>query len=111
MTITVKKKAQLIVPESIRRKARIKPGDRLEFKVAPGSITITAKPVSNEDEYTPAQRRVIEKEIAKGLRDVEEGRVYGPFDTAEELIASLKANIKKANTKNLRLGKHMSKAG
>jgi len=26
---------------------------------------------------------------------VAKGRVYGPFDTAEEMIASLKANMKK----------------
>ena len=97
MTITLKKKAQLVVPPSIQRKARLKPGDRLEFKAAPGRITIVIKPSVApslaKDEYTPEQRRFIEREIAKGLEDVREGRVYGPFEV-EEAITFLHEQIR-----------------
>jgi bifunctional DNA-binding transcriptional regulator/antitoxin component of YhaV-PrlF toxin-antitoxin module len=41
MTVVVKDENQLLVPASVQRRARIKKGDRLEFKVSPGTITIT----------------------------------------------------------------------
>ena len=47
------------------------------------------------DEYTPAQRRLIDARIAEGLDDFRKGRFYGPFDTAGETIASMKANLKR----------------
>jgi len=40
--VTVKKKAQLVIPSSVQQQAGLKTGDRLEFRVKPRSITITA---------------------------------------------------------------------
>ena len=51
--------------------------------------------VMRKDEYTPQQRRVIEARLAKADRDIKTGRVYGPFDTAEEMAASIEANIQR----------------
>jgi hypothetical protein len=48
-----------------------------------------------DDEYTPEQRKIIDAELAKGLEDVRMGRTFGPFDTAEEMIASMKSELKK----------------
>jgi bifunctional DNA-binding transcriptional regulator/antitoxin component of YhaV-PrlF toxin-antitoxin module len=42
MTVTVKNRADLVVPPSLQRQAGIKTGDRLEFKVSSRTITITA---------------------------------------------------------------------
>lgn len=42
MTITIKNKTPLVVPPSVQRQAGLKNGDRLEFKVARHTITITA---------------------------------------------------------------------
>ncbi len=100
MTVTIQARKQLVVPPSIRRKARLKAGDQVEFKVSGGVITILPKLPSAADEYTPEQRQVIDREIAKGLEDVRKGRTYGPFDTVEEMIASIEANIKKARPVN-----------
>jgi predicted transcriptional regulator len=47
------------------------------------------------EEYTPAQRRLIDARIAEGLEDFRKGRFHGPFDTAEQAIASAKANRKR----------------
>lgn len=91
MTTVVKKKTPIVVPESLRRRAGIKVGDRLEFKVSGGIINIIAQVPSAEDEYTPAQRRAILAEIA----EAQKGPYYGPFDTADEMIASIKAELKK----------------
>ena len=93
MTITVKNKTDLVVPPSVQRKAGIKAGDQLEIKASRGVITIVTKPGSASDEYTPEQRRLIDREIALGLEDVRKGRVYGPF-SAPEATRFLKAEIK-----------------
>ncbi|MBI1956303.1 MAG: hypothetical protein HYS38_07905 [Acidobacteria bacterium] len=96
MTITLKEKAPLVVPPSVQRKARLKPGDQVEFKSTPGKITIVSKPSAADDEYTPEQRRIIDRQIAEGMEDIRQGRVHGPFNTVEEMIASIEANIKKS---------------
>jgi len=95
MTITVKQRADLVVPVRLQRQAGIKPGDQVELKVAGGVITIIPKLHRADDEYTPEQRRIIDARLAKADEDIEHGRVYGPFNTADEMAASIEAKIKK----------------
>ena len=92
MTIVLKGKSQLQVPPSVQRRARLKAGDRLEFKATPGIITIISKPPAT-DEYTPEQRRIIDARLALADDDVKEGRVCGPF-TAKQATAFLRAELK-----------------
>ncbi len=94
MANILNEKKQLVVPVSIQRKAGIKAGDQLEFKASRGVITILPKLPSADDEYTPEQRRKVDAELAKGLQDLKEGRTYGPFNTADEMIASMKQQLK-----------------
>ena len=97
MTVTLKAKSPLVVPPSVQRKARLKAGDQVEFRATPGKITIVSKPpAAADDDYTPEQRRIVEAQLAEGLEDIKQGRTYGPFDTVEEMIASIEANIKKS---------------
>lgn len=91
MTITVKRRADLVVPSRVRRQAGIRAGDQVDFKVAGGVITIIPKLPSSDDEYTPEQRRMIDAQ----LDEAEKGPFQGPFNTAEEMIAHLKAELKK----------------
>jgi AbrB family looped-hinge helix DNA binding protein len=112
MTVTVKKNAALIVPPSVRRKAGLKEGDRVEFQVSGRRITIVPKPSSGpkpsilpkslrgDDEYTPEQRRIIDARLAKADEDIRQGRVYGPFNTAEEMAAFLEAEIERRRAAN-----------
>jgi len=95
MTIVVKKQKELVVPTSVQRRAGIRTGDRLEFKVSGGVISILPKRPRTEDDYTPEQRRNIDARLAKADEDIKHGRVYGPFNTADEMAASIEANIKK----------------
>ena len=95
MTTVVKKKVPIVVPDSVRRQAGIKAGDHLEFKVSGGIINIIPKLPSADDEYTPAQRRMIDAQLNEGLEDIRQGRTFGPFDTAEEMAASIENNIRK----------------
>lgn len=91
MTTVVKKKTPIVVPESMRRRAGIKAGDRLEFRVSGGIINIIPQLPSADDEYTPAQRRQINAEIAEARK----GPYYGPFETADAAIKFLRQEIRK----------------
>lgn len=92
MIVTVKNNAAgLVVPASVRRRAGIKPGARLEFKVSGGIISIIPKLPSADDEYTPAQRRAIDAQ----LEDAAKGPYYGPFETAGDAVKFLRSEIRK----------------
>lgn len=97
MTIILKNKTPLVVPTSVRRRAGFKNGDKLEFKVSGGVITILPKPL--EDEYTHAQRDVIDRALAPGLDDIKHGRLQGPFSSHQEFIASLHREARKLSAK------------
>jgi bifunctional DNA-binding transcriptional regulator/antitoxin component of YhaV-PrlF toxin-antitoxin module len=99
MTTPVSSKSDLIVPRSVRRRAGFKPGDKLEFKVSVGVISIISKLPSTDDEHTPEQRRAIDRELAKGREDIKRGRLHGPFDTHEAMIEFLHEQVKKAPRK------------
>jgi len=90
MTVTVKNRSRIVVPEAVQRRAGIKSGDRLEFKVSGRVITILPEPPGSGDDTTPAQRRIIDAQIAEGLDDIRKGRVSPRFGTVDEMLASLK---------------------
>lgn len=91
MTVIVKNgTSDLVVPSSIRRRAGIKAGDRLEFRVSGGIINIIPKLPSADDEYTPAQRRVIDAELEQAAK----GPYHGPFATADDAIKFLHREIR-----------------
>jgi bifunctional DNA-binding transcriptional regulator/antitoxin component of YhaV-PrlF toxin-antitoxin module len=90
MTVTVKNKSALTVPTEVQRQAGIKIGDRLEFRVSGGIITILPDLPTADDEYTPEQRKILDAQLAEGLDDIRKGRVSPKFDTVDEMLASLK---------------------
>jgi bifunctional DNA-binding transcriptional regulator/antitoxin component of YhaV-PrlF toxin-antitoxin module len=91
MTSIVKTKTGLIVPPAVQRKAGFRTGDVVEFKASGGVITILPKLPNADDEYTPEQRRKIDAELA----DARKGPFHGPFDSADEMIAHMKGELKK----------------
>jgi bifunctional DNA-binding transcriptional regulator/antitoxin component of YhaV-PrlF toxin-antitoxin module len=96
VTITVKRKTQLAVPISVQRRAHIKAGDKLEFIVSGGVITIIPRLPLADDEYTPRERAIVDAQLAEGLEDLQKGRVSPPFETVEKMLASLKSGRKTA---------------
>jgi AbrB family looped-hinge helix DNA binding protein len=82
LVVKVKTKSQVTIPGKLRQRLGIEEGDLLEAKVERGKITLT--PTS-----------IVDRRLAEALEDVKRGRTYGPFETADELIASLRANLKK----------------
>ena len=94
MTIIVKSKNNLTVPPQVQRRAGIRVGDRVEFKVSGGIINIIPKLPSADDEYTPQQRRIIDARLAEARK----GPYYGPFATADAAVKFLNKEIRKRKT-------------
>jgi hypothetical protein len=101
MTVAVKNnnKAPLVVPLAVRRPARFKSGQELEFRASSGVITIVPRFPNAGDEYTPEQRAAIDTQLAEGLADIKAGRVHGPFSTHEKFIASLHKEARELSRK------------
>src|ERR1022692_1671074 len=104
MTTLVKihRKGQMTLPTKLRSLAGISEGDLVEAAFQRGKIVITPKLVIDrskfpnaDDEYTPAQRRAVNRGIAQSEKEYKQGRSFGPFNTAEEMAASIEANIRK----------------
>lgn len=74
--VRVKNKFQVVIPESVRDEISVQVGDMLEAKVERGKITLTPK-------------SLVDREIAEGLEDLRQGRTYGPYNTADEMIRAL----------------------
>ena len=106
MTVAYKNnnKMPLVVPQSVRRRAGFKSGQELEIKASGGVITILPKLPTADDEYTPEQRRIIGARLKKSLDEVKSGHTAGPFNTAEEMIASLKRELTKPARKPTKSG-------
>ena len=96
MTVEVRNnnKTPLVVPSNVRRKAGFKSGQELEIRASGGVITITPKMPNADDEYTGAERRALDAQLAAADEDIRAGRVFGPFDSAEEMAESIEGNIR-----------------
>ena len=88
MTVTVKN-TSLSVPPKVQRRAGLRPGDRVEFKVSGGIINIIPELPSAADEYTLEQRKAIDAQLAEARK----GPYYGPFETADQAIKFLRKEI------------------
>ena len=86
--VTVKNKYQVVIPRSVRDKIGIHIGDLLEAKVERGKVTFSPK-------------SVVDRAIAEGLEDIRKGRVRGPFDTVDEMLASLKGKRSKSASRKV----------
>jgi hypothetical protein len=91
MPLIVKTRTPIVVPPAAIRRAGLKAGQEIEIKSSRGMIIILPKRLTEGDEYTPAQRRVIDAQ----LDEAQKGPFYGPFETAEAAIADMKARLKK----------------
>ncbi len=81
-TVRVKANNQVTLPAAVVEKVGLAARDLLEARFEKGRITLTPK-------------SMIDRRIEESETDYKAGRSYGPFDTADELIASLQKNLKK----------------
>jgi len=94
----IQNKGQVTIPTAVRRQAGLNKGDLVNFAFKRGQIVITprlaidrSKFPTGGDEYTPAQRKIIDARLA----NAEKGPFHGPFNTADEMIAHMKTELKK----------------
>jgi AbrB family looped-hinge helix DNA binding protein len=76
--VTVKTKFQIVIPQHIRKQVNVEIGDVLEAKVENGKITFTPK-------------RLVDRHLSEGLKDIRKGRTHGPYDSASSAIKALDA--------------------
>ena len=91
MGVTIPTKSELVVPRSVRRRAGLKSGQRVEFRVSGGVISIVPELPSADDEYTPDQRRVVNDR----LRQARKGPYHGPFASPDEAISFLRREVRR----------------
>ena len=85
MTLIVQSDAtDLVVPASVRRRAGIKAGDQVEFRVSARTITITTKKASN---YRPTKSELAA--IRKGETELARGESV----TLDQLLQSVEPNV------------------
>ena len=81
--VKVRPNGQVTLPSSLRERANLNVGDLLEAKLEKGRITLT--PASLTDRH-----------IDESVKQIKDGRFYGPFDTAQEMIDALHGNGQKS---------------
>lgn len=95
MTVLVKKRPTLSVPEAIQREAGIKPGDVVEFKVVRGTITIYTTKLPPA-EYIPT------KAEAASIRKGRAAYKRGEYVTLNQLHHELDTARRQARQKSTR---------
>lgn len=87
----------MTIPRRVRSAVGLVDGDFVEVKAVGNKIVITPQLVIDrskfptaDDEYTPAQRRIIDARLAQSDEDIKHGRVFGPFNTHKEFVAALR---------------------
>ena len=109
----IQNKGQVTIPTAVRRQAGLSKGDLVNFAFQRGKIVITPRLVidrskfpSADDEYTPAQRRIIDARLDKADEDIKAGRVSKAFSDHGEFIAALDKEASKLTArKTKRLAK------
>src|SRR5438552_18408267 len=98
----IQNKGQVTIPTAVRRQAGLSKGDLVNFVFRRGKIVITPRLVIDrsrfptaDDEYTPAQRRVIDARLDKADADIKAGRVSRAVELHEEFIADLHKDAEK----------------
>ena len=100
--VRIYRKGQVTLPSRLRSAIGVAEGDLVEASVHRGKIVLTPKLVTDrsqfptaDDEYTPAQRRIMDARLAESEDDLKKGRTFGPFRTGDEMIASMKRQLRK----------------
>ena len=91
MTIVkVKRNFQITLPRDLRKKFNITEGDYMDVKIKEGGMSIKPVKIINPGQeyfYT----KEWQKDEADADKDIAEGKIAGPFDTAADLIKELES--------------------
>lgn len=76
-TVKIGVSRQVVIPKKIYDELGLSPGDYLEVELEADHLILTPK-------------MLIEKRLAEGLEDIKQGRIEGPFKTAQEVMKALR---------------------
>jgi AbrB family looped-hinge helix DNA binding protein len=106
--VKVQNKGQVTIPTRLRIQAGIEQGDVMEASFDKGRIVLVPKLLIDrskfptaDDEYTPAQRKVIDARLAEADEDIKKGLVHGPFGGHKELMVFLHEKKRKAGGRKI----------
>ena len=85
--VKVKDRYQVTLPAALIAKAGVSIGDVLEAECQGNKITLTPK-------------SVVEREISISIKEIDQGKTYGPFNSAKDLVRSLNRESRKLKKKS-----------
>ena len=95
MIIAINEENRKLFPPSIRKQAGIQLGDEWEILVSGKVITLFPKLPADDDKLTSQQRRRIDSRLTNASKEVQQGKTIGPFESAAEMVASMKSELRK----------------
>ena len=92
-------KHQITIPQEIFERLKLKPGDLLEVTVRDNAIYAVPQQLISRDQawFWTKEWQEMEREADE---DIAAGRVSGPFETAEELLAHLHSVVEREKRNN-----------
>jgi len=96
MTVTLKHETEITVPGSIRRKAGLKPGDKVEFKVSDRTIMIVPKLTPDEIQD---EREIRDPKIRAAIRKSNQQFLAGKSRPVRDLFAERATRTKRRRRK------------
>ncbi|MGO9058127.1 MAG: AbrB/MazE/SpoVT family DNA-binding domain-containing protein [Candidatus Binataceae bacterium] len=87
ITTKVGPKYQVTIPRSVREALKLEAGDLLEVRVAGRDVLLKPKVLIDRDPE-------LEQALAEAEEDIKAGRVYGPFDGAQEAVRGLRRAVR-----------------
>ena len=107
--VKLQRKGQITLPSRLRTALGVEAGDMIAATIQRGKVVLTPQVLidhstfpSADRDYTEAQRRVIDMRLAEATADIKAGRVHGPFDTHEAMMAFLNDGGSKGRAKTIR---------
>src|SRR2546427_8808269 len=77
---------QVVIPKEIFDALGLQTGDFVEVTQVKRTVVIKPKKIVDADEVlTPRQKSVIDARLAEAMKDVEQGRVHGPFPSVSAM--------------------------
>ncbi|OGF54021.1 MAG: hypothetical protein A2Z21_01085 [Candidatus Fraserbacteria bacterium RBG_16_55_9] len=86
--VKVMERRQVVIPKEIFDQLKLEIGDYLEAKVESGKIVYIPKQLVDRDPWYWSEEG--QRRIGEALKDIEEGRVIGPFASAKAAMKALK---------------------
>lgn len=87
--VKIGKKHQITIPKEVFEKLNLEEGEYLEVKAEEGKVVLVPQQLVPKDQAWFWQKEWQKKE-RKADEDIGEGKLEGPFDSAEKAIEALK---------------------